>query len=201
MKLFYSPLSPYVRKVMIVAHELDLADTIERLPSAAHTVNRDRTIVEKNPLGQVPTALLEDGRMLADSGVICQYLNERAGGQIFPSAGNVRWTALVEQAVADGIMEALILARYEQNVRPADKLWPEWIAALQDKVATSLGWFERSAGNFGERFDIGPISLVCVLGYLDLRFSKMDWRGQHPSLGTWYAKIGARASVRATAPP
>ena len=121
MKLFYSSTSPFVRKVLVVAYELGLADRIERLACAAHPVNRDRTIIAHNPLGQVPTLVLEDGRMLADSRVICEYLNDLAGGTIFPS-GSQRWEALVAQTLADGLLDAALLGRYERDYLRHDDL-------------------------------------------------------------------------------
>lgn len=111
MKLFYSPTSPFVRKVMVVAHELGLADRLERLPSAAHPVNRDKSIISHNPLGQVPTLLTDDGQVLADSRVICEYLDDLAGGGLFPKAGAARWRALVDQTLGDGLLGAALLAR------------------------------------------------------------------------------------------
>src|SRR5260221_10537422 len=114
MKLFFSPASPFVRKVLVVAIELGMEGRIERLPSAVHPVNRDQAVVAKNPLGQVPTLLLDDGTPLHDSRVICEYLDAQAGGaRLFPAPGAARWQALTEQSVADGLLDAAILSRYE----------------------------------------------------------------------------------------
>lgn len=198
MKLFYSSHSPYVRKVMIVAHELGVVEQIELLASAAHPVDRDRSIIVYNPLGQVPTMVLDDGTMLADSGVICAYLNNLKSGAIIPLAGSALWRALTDQAVADGLMEALLLARYERAVRPSERLWQDWLSGQLDKIATTLGAFDRAASDFGGRFDIGTISLACALGYLDLRFSDIDWRSAHPNLRDWQAAFEARQSLQAT---
>lgn len=194
IRLFYSPRSPYVRKVMIVAHELGLAEQVEFLDSAAHPIDRDQTIIKHNPLGQVPTALLDDGTMLADSGVICQYLNEMKPSSIFPQGGPDRWRALTDEAVADGVLEALLLARYEMVVRPSDKLWPEWLAGQFDKMNKGLDAFEQASGGLGNRFDIGSISIACVLGFIDQVpcFADIDWRSGHPALSAWYAAETAK---------
>lgn len=198
MKLYYSATSPFVRKVLVVAHEAGLADRIERLPSAAHPVNRDRTIVAHNALGQVPTLLLDDGRMLADSRVICEYLDDLAGGGLFPRSGEARWRALVEQTLGDGLLDAALLARYESAVRPADKLWQDWLDGQIDKMRTCLAAIEKDAPGLGERVDIGTVSYGCALGYLDLRFADLAWRATHPAAADWYAGFDQRPSMQGT---
>src|SRR4051794_40691932 len=112
MKIYFSPASPYVRKVMVVAHELRLADRIERLPSAAGPVVRDATIRQHNPIGQVPTFFTDDGTVLYDSRVICEYLDDFGGGTFFGS-GPARWRNLTDAALGDGLLGAALLARYE----------------------------------------------------------------------------------------
>ena len=151
MKVYYSPFSPYVRKVLVVAHELGLADRIEKLPSAAHPVKRDKEIIAHNPLGQVPTFFTDDGRMLADSRVICEYLNDLAGGALYPASGDARWRALVDQSLGDGIIVAALLSRYETAVRPPEKLWKDWLDGQFDKIATGLAALESAVTDFGDR--------------------------------------------------
>jgi glutathione S-transferase len=201
MKIYYSPTSPYVRKVLVAAHELGLADRIEKLPSAAHPVNRDRAIIAHNPLGQVPTFFTDDGQMLADSRVICEYLDDLAGGALFPAPGAARWRALVDQSIGDGLLAAALLARYETAVRPAEKLWKDWLDGQLDKVATSLAAIEAAAAGFADRVDIGTITFGCGLGYLDLRFPDLNWRAKHPATAAWFARFNARASMASTAHP
>lgn len=196
MKLFYSSRSPFVRKVMITAHEAGVADQIEFLASSAHAVERDRSIVAHNPLGQVPTMILDDGSMLADSGVICAYLGS---GAMFPAHGKPRWRALVDQAMADGLMTASLTARYETALRPQSSFWPAWLDAHFDKIGTTLDFFEKEAESYGDRFDIGSASIVSALSYLDLRFADVGWRERRPMLSAWYAGLQARPSVAATA--
>ena len=198
MKIYYSPTSPYVRKVLVAAHELGLADRIEKLPSAAHPINRDREIIAHNPLGQVPTFFTDEGVVLADSRVICEYLDGLAGGALFPASGPTRWRALVDQAVGDGAMAAALLARYETVVRPADKQSKEWLDGQLDKVATALAAIESTAASFGERVDIGTIAFGCVLGYLDLRFPDLKWRASHPATAAWFARFDDRPSMAST---
>ena len=201
MKVYYSPFSPYVRKVLVVAHELGLAERIEKLPSAAHPVNRDKEIIAHNPLGQVPTFFTDDGRMLADSRVICEYLNDLASGALFPASGDARWRALVDQSLGDGVIVAALLSRYETAVRPPEKLWKDWLDGQFDKIATGLAALESSVIEFGDRIDIGTITYGCALGYLDLRFPDLKWRDRHPATATWFARFNARPSMMYSAHP
>ena len=200
MKLFYAPTSPFVRKVLVVAHELGLEERIERLPGAAHPVNRDRTIVAHNPLGQVPTFITDDGHVLYDSRVVCEYLNNQAGGSLFPASGEARWRALTRQALGDGLMGAAILARYENFVRPEDKRWDGWTDGQLDKVRTALAAIEQDAASLGDRVDIGTITFGCALGYLDLRFADLNWRDGHPEAARWFERFDARPSMAMTRP-
>lgn len=200
MKLFFSAASPYVRKVMVVAHELGIARRIELLPSAAHPVKRDGTIVAHNPLGQVPTLVLDDGAALYDSKVICEYLDAQHGkGAIVPPPGPARWRALREQALADGLIDAALRARYE-STRPADKIAGDWLQGYMAKIDTGLAEIERTAPGLGDRVDIGTIALGCALGYLDLRFANLEWRKSHPNAARWFAAFVARPAMQATAP-
>jgi glutathione S-transferase len=201
MKIFFSSSSPFVRKCMVVAAEVGLADQIELLPSSAHPVNRDQTIVTTNPLGQVPTFFTEDGQALYDSRVICEYLDHRGNGQIFPSDPARRWQALTEQSLADGILDAALLARYEKTVRPAERQWDDWVAGQMEKIESGLSYFEKNIDTTAQIVDISTISLACALGYLDFRYPNYDWRAKHPSLKDWYASFSQRPSVRNSAPP
>ena len=201
MQIFYSAASPFVRKCLVAAHELGLADRLQHLPGAAHPVNRDPAIVARNPLGKVPTLVADDGTVLYDSRVICEYLNELGGGALLPAPGPARWRALVDQSLADGICDAAILARYETALRPEALRWNEWTAGQLDKVRSALAEIEARAGGFGDRVDLGTIAFGCALGYLDLRFAALAWRDAHPQAAAWFARFDARASMVATRPP
>jgi glutathione S-transferase len=198
MKLFYSPTSPYVREVLVVAHEAGLADRIENVTAAANPINRDKAIIAHNPLGQVPTLLTDDGQMLADSRVICEYLDHiGCGGKLFPR-NTARWQVICDQAMADGILGAALLARYETFMRPVDKQWPEWTGGQMDKIKTTLAVLDAAAPGFADRVDIGTISYACALSYLDLRFPSFDWRAAFPRAAAWSANFEKRPSMVAT---
>jgi glutathione S-transferase len=200
MKLFYSPASPFVRKVVVCAIELGLDESIERLPSAAHPVNRDPRIVSRNPLGQVPTLLTDEGEVLFDSRVICEYLDSRAPERgLFPS-GARRFGALRDQALGDGILDAALLVRYENATHDEGARSAAWVAGQLDKVEQSLRFLEERVDGFANRVDIGAITVGCALGYLDFRFDDLAWRASCPGLARWFEAFGGRQSMRATTP-
>jgi glutathione S-transferase len=201
VKIFHSPASPFVRKCLVAAHELGLVDRIELLPGAAHPISRDRSIVAHNPLGKVPTLFTDDGAVLYDSRVICEYLDTLAGGRLIPREGPAHWNVLVEQSLADGINDAAVLARYETALRPEALRWDDWTAGQLDKVASGLAELERRAVGFGDRVDLGTIAFGCALGYLDFRFASLAWRDTHPQTAAWFARFDARPSMVATRPP
>ncbi len=196
MKLFFSATSPYVRKCMATAHELGLVGRIELLPSQAHPINRDASIVAVNPLGKVPTLVTDEGQALYDSRVICEYLNHLGGGTLFPQDAR-RWNALALQALADGVLDACLLARYEDVARPEALRWAEWRHAQLDKVATSLAALEAGTPALDEAVHIGTLSVGCALGYLDLRFAELAWRARYPKLAAWWLAFGNRPSMTA----
>lgn len=196
MKLFFSPTSPYVRKCMVVAHELGLTGRIDLLPSNAHPVTRDQTIIAKNPLGKVPTLITDDGQALYDSRVICEYLDDLGNGALFPKSGKARWEALTLQSLADGILDAALLARYEDVARPEAIRWKEWRAGQLDKTETALAYLEGNLQGLAGRVDIGSLSMACALWYLDLRFTELLWRERYPKVAQWYAAFSQRPSTQ-----
>ena len=201
MKILHAAASPFVRKCLVAAHELGLADRIERVPAAAHPVNRDPSIVAHNPLGKVPTLITDDGAVLYDSRVICEYLNALADGNLIPRQGPERWQVLTSQSLADGIMDAAVLTRYETFARPEPLRWSDWTTGQLAKVTSALAVLEKHASGFRDRVDIGTIAFGCALGYLDFRFATLAWRDRHPNTAAWYQWFGGRDSMLATQPP
>ncbi len=198
MKLYYSSTSPYVRKCLIAAHELGLADRIQLAPVVTMPTAHSPELMRDNPLCKLPTLITDEGQALYDSRVICEYLNDLSGGRLIPAGGG-KWTALVDQSLADGILDAALLMRYEAVLRPAERQWPAWREAQEEKVRSALGQFERQAAGWpAGHLDIGVIALASALGYLDLRFPDMDWRGAAPGPAAWFAGFDQRPSVRAT---
>ncbi len=186
--LRYSPASPYARKIRIAADLLGLSERIEI--AAADSADPADSLRRQNPLGKIPTLVLEDGSALYDSRVIAEYLDHLAGGgRIIPTEPAARFAALRLQALGDGINDAALLIRYEAFSRPEAMRYEEAIALQQGKIDRALGALDAAppAGSV----DIGHIAVACALGYLDLRFSGA-WRENHQSLVSWLTKF-ARA--------
>ncbi len=200
MKLHASPASPYVRKVRVVAVETGLADRLELVAGELSPVKPNATLNASNPLGKIPALVLDDGTALYDSRVICEYLDTlHAGSRMFPGSGAARWTALRRQALADGILDAAVSARYETALRPEALRWADWVEGQRGKFRRALDALETEAGNFDETLDIGTIAIGCALGYLDFRYPDDGWRGRCPELAKWFDGFAARPSMKSTA--
>jgi glutathione S-transferase len=205
MRLRYSPTSPFVRKVMVVALETGLAERIERIPTTVAPTTPNPDVARENPLVKVPALTTDDGLVLYDSPVICEYLDTlHSGAKLFPAAGKARWIALRQQALGDGVLEAAILGRYE-SVRPKEFLWQEWIDAQLRKVRGALAALdiEVEAGDLGNGSDditIGQITVGCALGYLDFRYQSEEWRARCRRLAQWYGRFAERKSMQLTVP-
>ena len=201
MKLRYSPTSPYVRKVMVVALETGLEGKLDKIETSVAPTKPNTDVAKVNPLMKVPALALDNGETLFDSPVICEYLDSLHGGaKMFPPAGPARWTALRRQALADGILDAAVLNRYELAVRPEQYRWPDWTAGQMAKVKGALDALESEADKLGATVDIGTITIGCALGYLDFRYADLGWRQDRPKLAKWYEGFAARPSMLATVP-
>jgi glutathione S-transferase len=198
MNILFSPFSPFVRKCLITGLSLGLNDRITLLPCSAHPINRDQDIIASNPLGKVPTLFTDDGQVLYDSRVVCEYLNDLAQGSLIPATGQARWETLTLQALADGMLDAAVLARYEDAARPEAFRWSEWKAAQLDKVETSLAALNSEPQKLAGRVDLGSIAVGCALWYLDLRVADWGWRERHPHVASWYAGYSQRPEMAAT---
>ena len=183
-----SPASPFGRKVKMAALELGLMDRIEII--AADTNDPSEVLRQQNPLGKIPTLVLEDGTTLFDSRVILDYLDHLSGGKLVP-AGEARFVQLRLQALADGICDAALLKVYEGRFRPEEARNANWVAHQDGKVARGLAALEAAPPAFADRPRIGEIALACALGYLDLRFEG-QWRAGHPKLVAWLDDFAAR---------
>ena len=201
MKLRYSANSPFVRKVMVVAAELGLADRIQTVPT--DTSDPKSGLSADNPLGKVPALITDDKEVgtLYDSAVICEYLDSlHDGPKLHPSDGIARWHALRRETLADGIMDAAVLRRMESQ-RPANERSAAWDAKQRSKVMAGLDVLEREAARFVEPLAIDQIAVACALGYLDFRFAAEPWRDGHPTLARWYDRFAKRPSMATTVPP
>jgi glutathione S-transferase len=199
MKLHWSPRSPFVRKVMIVAHERGLLDRIDCVRTVAAMTKPHAELMQDNPLSKIPTLVLDDGSMLYDSPVICEYLDGLGDApKLFPAEAKARFEALRRQALGDGFLDMLVTLRNErERVHPSQV----HMASTAVRKAAVLQSLEREADALGAApFGIGAIAIGCALSYLDFRFADEDWRKDHPNIARWHATFAARPSVRATEP-
>lgn len=200
MKLWTNPASPFARKVRIVALETKLAPQIEEISIAVNPVKPHAELRRENPLVKIPALTTSDAGTLYDSAVICEYLDSKAGGGLFPPPGPARWEALRLHALTDGLLEAAVLRRYETAVRPPALQWSEWQDGQRLKIDGGLDAMEAACAQWGEAFLIGQITAACVLGYLDFRFAAEPWRPGRAKLAAWFERVSARPSVAATQP-
>jgi glutathione S-transferase len=199
MKLHWSPRSPFVRKVMIVAHERGLADRLTCVRTIAATAKPHAELMKDNPLSKIPALVLDDGSVLYDSRVICEYLDTLDGApKLFPRPGKARMTALRRQALGDGFLDMMVLLRDERmRAQPSGT----HMASTAVRKTAILDSLEREAEALTRSpFGIGHIAIGCALSYLDFRFGNEDWRQDHLHLANWHAAFAARPSVRATQP-
>jgi glutathione S-transferase len=201
MKLLYSPASPFARKVRVLAAEAGIAGRIEIVTVSAVPSAPAPDFAKDNPLAKIPTLIIGDADVLYDSRVIAEFLDTiHSGTALFPVPGPARWTALRRQALADGAMDAAILARYESILRPAELNWPDWVAGQKGKITRALDALEAEADHLSQQVTIGEISIACLLEYLDFRFAEDAWRNGRPKLAAFAASFGARPSMISTRP-
>lgn len=183
---------------MVTAHEVGLIDLITLLPASAHPVTRDQTLLQSNPLGKVPTLINNDGHALYDSRVICEYLNALGNGTLLPREGALRWEALTLQSLGDGLLDAALLARYENHVRPEALRWTAWVDGKRDAIQTSLEYLNQHPALFAQPFHLGLLTVGCALWYLDLRYPELNWRQHHPQLAMAAEPVMSRQSMKQT---
>lgn len=201
MKLAFSPASPYARKVKVLLLETNQIDDVEMVEGSGTPIAPNAQTVQKNPLGKLPALERDEGPSLYDSRVICAFLDDRAGGKLYPS-GNRRWETLTLEATGDGIMDAALLITYEGRLRPEDKQMSEWTDAQWAKIAKTCGvlnarWMSHLAGPL----DMGQIAVACALGYLDFRHGARNWRKGNDALAAWFEEFSQRPSMQASMPP
>jgi len=201
MRLFYSPTSPYVRKVRVLLAESGHTDAVELVHSAGTPVDVGTMPVAHNPLGKIPALERGDGPAIYDSRVITRYLDARLNCGLYPEAPRL-WDTLTLEATADGILDAAVLMVYEARIRPEDKRFEPWLEGQWTKISRALDALEsRWMSHLHGPLDMGQIAVGCALGYVDFRHADRNWRAGRASLAAWEAKFAARDSMTATVPP
>jgi glutathione S-transferase len=197
MKLLYQTHSPYARKVLVAAHESGLADRLEMIHHETSPTRRNEAVYALNPLGKVPVLVLDDGTVLFDSNVICAYLDDlHDGPKLIPADGAARYRVLRAQALAQGIADAGIAARWDIERRPEALRWPVLVDAYREKIAAACDYLEREID--AAAIDLGAIALATALSWIEFR-EVYDFRAGRPRLAAWYEGFAERASMRATA--
>ena len=203
MKLIGAVTSPYVRKVRIVMAEkkLDYQFVTEDVWAA------DTTIAQSNPLGKVPCLVMEGGEALFDSRVIVEYVDTLSPvGKLIPPSGRERAEVKTWEALADGVLDAAILARLEATWpgRKDSERCKAWIDRQLKKIHDSLVAMDRALSDrpfcTGNHLSLADIAVGCALGYLDFRFADIDWRAEHANLAQLYERLAQRQSFKDSAP-
>ncbi len=192
MQLYYHPVSPYVRKVLIVAEENGLGERVDRVM----TDTLDEALRTVTPLSKIPALKLDDGTVLYDSRVICEYLDALGTGALIPADGAARWPVRLLEALGDGICDAALRIVMEGR-RAEDNRHADVIARQEQAVRAGLAEAERLLRD--GRFSLGEAALACAIGYLEFRLPAFEWRGAHPALAAWYEAALRRPSVAKTA--
>ncbi len=201
MKLYMTPTSPYARKARIIVRELDLTKLVTEVP--VDLANKDE-IRKFNPLGKIPALQLDDGSILLDSPVICEYLDDLGNGKFCPhhsmfGDAKGRWKALTLAAIGDGLADAAVALMLEQR-RKEDRQSTTALEHHKAAILATLDALERIAPRFAEYPTIGEIAVGCALGYVDLRHGYLAWREGRLQLAAWAEKFDRYQSVLATKP-
>ena len=202
MKLSFSPASPFARKVRIAAIELGLIDKIELVPATVAPTQANEEYQRISPLKKLPVLITGNGDVILDSYVIVEYLDELAGGgKLIPASGAARWKVKSDHSMLQGMLDSMLLCRYEQMVRPEPLRWKAWGEDHWNRAWSGMARFENQSDMLSRPFDVSQIALTCVLGYADFRFSDCGWRKAYPKLDAFHEKMLARPSVKISLPP
>jgi len=203
MKLTFSPASPFARKVRIAAIELGLIDKIEFTPVAVVPGQPNDEYSKIYPLKKLPVLILDSGEVIADSYVIVEYLDELAGGgKLIPASGPLKWKVKSDHSLLQGMLDSMLLCRYENLTRPEGLRWQAWADDHWKRAWNGMARFEKQVDEMASRpLDIAQIGLVCVLGYADFRFADCGWRKAYPKLDAFHQKMLQRPSIKISVPP
>lgn len=201
MQLIYAPTSPFSRKVRVLASETGLLPRLQLIETAVLPVTLNERVNTLNPLGKIPVLMLDGGEVLYDSRVICEYLDDlHDRPKLFPVEPTRRWKTLRLAALADGVMEAAVITRYERAARPVERQCNDWIDGQVGKVRRGLRAMNEDSEALRGPLDIAQIGIACALGYLDFRFPELNWRNEFPALVTFQDALLQRESMKLSEP-
>jgi glutathione S-transferase len=202
MKLTFSPASPFARKVRIAAIELGLMDKIEFVPATVVPGQANDEYSRITPLKKLPALILDNGDVVLDSYVIVEYLDELAGGgKLIPASGTNRWKVKSDHSLLQGMLDSMLLCRYEKMVRPQGLQWQAWSDDHWNRAWSGMARFDTQVEVLSRPLDIVQIALTCVLGYADFRFADCGWRKAYPNLDAFHERMLSRPSVKISVPP
>lgn len=200
MQLYYAGPSPFARKPRAAIAYLKLQDQIELIEVAGSPTDAGNLPISQNPLGKIPCLTRPDGPAIYDSRVITRYLDDLAGGKIYPMAPRL-WETLTLEATADGIMEAVVLMVYEHRCRPEELVFEDWKDAQWAKVTRALDALgERWMSHLAGPIDMAQIATAIALDYIDLRQPQRDWRKGRTALSAWHKEFAAQDWLQSSAP-
>lgn len=184
-RLLYAPASPYSSKVRMAARHLDLPLDAE----IVSTNEEPGLLIKANPLGKIPTLLLDDGKAMFDSRAIMGELDRMSGNRLYPRNRDKRRQADLLEAAADGLCDVLLAQVYERRMRPEEKVHTPWLDYQARKAERALDWLEREVPALRGRLHGGHFALAAALGYADLRFPDLNWRRGRPRLRRFLARF------------
>ena len=199
MNLLYSPLSPYVRKVMITAHETGQVDELTLVTESGTPIAPNDVIVAMNPVGKIPALETTDAGVIYDSRVICRYLNARAGASLYGS-GTQEFVILTREALAEGMIDAALLAAYEWRLRPEEIRFQPWVDGQRDKIIRGFKAWNDKIADLSSDVTADQIALGTCCGYVDVRHADLGWRDVAPTVAEWFDAFNQRPSMQATLP-
>ncbi len=196
MKLYMKPTSPYARKVRVVAKEVGLGDRVQmEQPPLREAGN---AFWKLNPTGMIPALVTEEGELVVESDVICEYLDALGNGiHLYPVQGERRWRALKLNAFGGAVMDAYV-NRVRESWRPAESQDTKALALEKERIENILSALEADPGLIADPMNIGHVTLACALSVGDRRFPDEAWREGRPALAAWYEAFNARPSMRET---
>jgi glutathione S-transferase len=206
MKLFWTPASPFVRKVMVTAIELGLRDRIEIHPTywphewGSRTIEFDAEFIGANPVGRIPALVTDGGIAIVESNWICQHLDSLTGTpRLLPAFEPMRLQCTRLLGIADGALEAMI-ARRAELLRDSRDQSASFIAKQRDRIRRCIDAIDREITTLGGPLTLAQIAVGVACGYLDFRYPADNWRSERPRLTSWYEIFATRTSMRETMP-
>jgi glutathione S-transferase len=199
MKLYWSPTSPYTRKVRAIIIEKELSDRFEHIQT--NVWSDPEPFFKINPLGKIPAIVLDDGQPLYDSPAICAYLDAHPEGKGEPlyRTGDARWVIMRAEALADGILDGAVGMVVETR-KPQDERSPFMVARWTTQIGRALDQIAPELAKLPDGFTMGHLAFACTLGYLDFRHPHLAWREGRPDLAAWFEQISPRPCLAGTMP-